>query len=206
LFINSPSTTTEVTATANLSAPANNSTTPFWDEVYLVWDDMPGANQYFVQVSRSQTFPENLIVEEVIVSNAVYNVQTLNAGTTYYWRVKAYNEVSACTGYSAVRKFSTSSFTVDTKQALTTASIQLQPNFTNEGQTVNLNIQADKKIDATIRIVNMAGQVMQNTENVTFQAGTHIHRIKTQGLAPGVYIVNFQTAQGQVNERLIITD
>jgi hypothetical protein len=206
LFINSPSTTTEVTATANLSAPANNSTTPFWDEVYLVWDDMPGANQYFVQVSRSQTFPENLIVEEVIVSNAVYNVQTLNAGTTYYWRVKAYNEVSACTGYSAVRKFSTSSFTVDTKQALTTASIQLQPNFTNEGQTVNLNIQADKKIDATIRIVNMAGQVMHNTENVTFQAGTHIHRIKTQGLAPGVYIVNFQTAQGQVNERLIITD
>jgi hypothetical protein len=89
---------------------------------------------------------------------------------------------------------------------LTTASIQLQPNFTNEGQTVNLNIQADKKIDATIRIVNMAGQVMHNTENVTFQAGTHIHRIKTQGLAPGVYIVNFQTAQGQVNERLIITD
>jgi hypothetical protein len=206
LFINSPSTTTEVTAAANLAAPANNSTTPFWDEVYLNWDNVSGANQYLVQISRSQTFPDNLIVEEEIVSNSLFLAQNLNAGTTYYWRIKAYNEVSPCNGYSAVRKFTTSSFTVNTKQALTTASIQLQPNFTNEGQTVNLNIQADKKIEATIRIVNINGQIMQNSANVTFQAGTHVHAIKTQGLAPGVYIVNFQTAQGQINERLIITN
>ena len=206
LFINSPSTTTEVTTAATLSAPANNSTTPFWDEVYLNWDDVSGANQYFVQISRSQTFPDNLIVEEEIVSNSLFLAQNLNAGTTYYWRIKALNEVSPCNGYSPVYKFTTSSFTTDTKQALSATSIQLQPNFTSEGQIVNLNINTEKKIEATIRIVNMNGQIMKNVENTTFQAGTHIHQLQTQGLAPGVYIVNLQTAEGQINERLMITN
>jgi hypothetical protein len=204
LFNSSPSSTTEITAAATLSAPANNSTTPFWDEVYLNWDDVPGANQYFVQIGRNQSF--SILVEEAVVSNSLYLSQTLLAGTVYYWRVKAYNEVSICNDYSAVYKFTTSSFTTDTKQALTATSIQLQPNFTSEGQSVNLNIKTDKKIEATIRIVNMSGQVMKAVENATFQAGTHIHEIQTQGLAPGVYILNLQTEEGQINERLMITN
>lgn len=204
LFNSSPSSTTEITAAANLSAPADNSTTPFWDEVYLNWDDVSGANQYFVQIGRNQSF--SVLVEEAVVSNSLYLSQTLTAGTTYYWRVKAYNEVSACNNYSTVYKFTTSSFTTDTKQALTATSIQLQPNFTSEGQTVNLNIKTDKKIEATIRIVNMNGQVMKDVQNTTFQAGTHIHQLPTEGLAPGVYIVNLQTEEGQINERLMITN
>lgn len=204
LFTSSPASTTEITTAANLVSPANGATTPFHDEVFLNWDNVPGANRYFVQIARNSSF--SLITEEVIVTNSIYMSNTLNAGSNYYWRVKAYNEVSICNGYSPARQFTTSSFTVDTKEALSLTSVKLQPNFTSEGQIINLNIQTDAKIDATIRIVNVAGQVIRNMGNIAFQAGTHIHKIETQGLAPGVYIVNLQTAQGQINERLIITN
>lgn len=199
-----PSTTTEITAATTLTSPSNGATTPFWDEVYLNWDDVADANQYFVQIARNQSF--SLIVEEAIVTNSVYASTVLSSGTNYYWRVKAYNEVSNCNAYSSTRQFTTSSFTTDTEEAFDITSIKLQPNVTSAGQLINLNIQTEEKIDATIRIVNVNGQVMKNIDNVTFQAGTHIHKIETAGLAPGVYIVNLQTPQGQINERLMITN
>jgi hypothetical protein len=204
LFVSSPASTTEITTAATLVSPGNGATTPYHDEVYLNWDDVPGANQYFVQIARNSSF--SLIIEEVLVTNSIYTSNILSAGINYYWRVKAFNEVSVCNNFSASRQFTTSSFTVNTKEALTSTAIKLQPNFTSEGQIVNLNIQTDAKIDATIRIVNVAGQVMKSIDNVTFQAGTHVHEIETQGLTPGVYIVNLQTANNQINERLIITD
>ncbi len=199
-----PSSTIEITTPATLVAPTNNGTSPFWDEVFLDWDDVSGANKYFVQISRNSSF--SLLVDEAIVTNSLYASTALSAGTNYFWRVKAYNEISVCNGYSATRQFSTSSFTTGTKEVLNTTAIKLQPNFTSEGQVINLNIQTQEKIEATIRIVNVAGQVVQAINNLTFQAGTHIHQIETTGLTPGVYIVNLQTDKGQVNEKLIITN
>ena len=198
-----PASTIEVTTPANLVSPANNGTSQFWDEVYLNWDDTPDANQYLVQIARNQSF--SLMVEEVVVSNSVYVSNALNPGTSYFWRVKAYNEVSPCNDFSAVRKFTTSSFTVSTEENFTNTAISLRPNVTQEGGLVNLNIETESKIEATIRIINVNGQVMKHTENVTFQAGNHTHQIETSGLAAGVYIVNMQTANGQINERLLIT-
>lgn len=201
-----PVSTTEITTAANLVSPANNATTQFWDEVYLNWDDVPGATQYYLEINRSPQFSPQLVVEEVIVTNSIHVASALNASTNYYWRVKAFNEVSPCNSFSAVRQFTTSSFTTDTEEKFASTEVMLQPNVTNEGQIINLNINTESKIDATIRIVNVNGQVMKNIENVTFQAGTHIHQIETAGLAPGVYIVNLQTTKGQINERLLITN
>lgn len=201
-----PNSTVQITTAANLTAPGNNATTQFFDEVYLNWDDLPNATQYYVEINRSPQFTSQLMIDEVLVTNSNYVVTNLTANTDYYWRVKAFNEVSACNSFSTASKFTTSSFPVSTKEALAITTISLRPNVTEKGQFVNLNVQTESKIDATIRIVNVNGQVMKNIENVTFQAGTHIHQIETAGLAPGVYIVNMQTVNGQINERLLITN
>lgn len=201
-----PVSTTVLASAASLTAPGNNTTTQYFDEVYLNWDDVPGATQYYIEINRSSQFSSQLMVNELLVTNSDLVLSDLTAGTKYYWRVKAFNEVSSCNSFSSVRSFTTSSFPVSTNQLLSTTAISLRPNVTAEGQVVSLNIQTEEKIDATIRIVNVNGQVMKNIENVTFQAGTHIHEIETAGLAPGVYIVNMQTANGQINERLMITN
>lgn len=198
-----PANTADVTTPVALVSPANNGTTFNFDEVYLDWDDVPGANTYFVQIARNQSF--SLLVEETVVTNSLYTTGSLSANTNYYWRVKAYNEVSVCNPFSATRKFTTSSFPVSTDKQFDVTTIKLQPNLANEGQVVNLNITTERKIDATIRIINVNGQVMKNVANINFQAGTHVHQIETAGLAPGVYIVNLRTDLGQVNERLVIT-
>jgi hypothetical protein len=199
-----PASTVAISAPTNLVSPADNGTTQFWDEVYLNWDDTPDATQYLVQIARNQSF--SLMVEEAIVTNSIFTSNVLNPGTAYFWRVKAFNEVSPCNSFSPIRKFTTSSFTVSTKETFTNTSIAIRPSVAKEGQFINLDVNTTSRIDATIRIINVNGQVMRNAENVTFQEGTHTHRIETAGLAPGVYIVNMQTATGQINERLLITE
>jgi hypothetical protein len=198
----SPSTTTPVAAVATLMTPANNAVTPYYDEVYLNWDDVPNATMYLVQIGRTQNF--SLIEEEVIVTNSAYTAQGLNASTNYYWRVMALNEVTNCNGFSSTFKFTTSTFTVGTEEIINASTIKLQPNVAQAGQTVNLNINTTEKVDATIRIVNLAGQVVKNIGQVTFATGETIHELTTDGLASGVYIVHIQTEKGQWNERLLI--
>ncbi|MFK7948280.1 MAG: T9SS type A sorting domain-containing protein [Saprospiraceae bacterium] len=200
-----PSTTVQVASVANLTAPANNATTQFYDEVFLNWDAVADANQYYIEVNRFQNFSLNGKIDEVMVTNNSYLLTGLSANTTYYWRVKAFNEVSSCAGFSSTRQFRTSSFPVSTSGKLKTTEIKLEPNFASEGQIVNLNIQTKEKIDATIRIINLNGQILKD-ENLTLQSGTHIHSVSTEGLSSGVYIVNLQTAKGQINERLVITN
>lgn len=200
-----PVSSNEVTAVAALDAPVDNGATEYYDEAYLIWNPVPNATRYLVQVARSSSFSSALIVAEEIVTSTQFIVSDLNASTNYYWRVMAFNDIDVCNDFSAVRSFTSGSFTTDTKNIFSNTSIQLQPNVVNEGNLVKLNIKTDKSIDATIRIVNMAGQVVKNVGNTTFPTGTTTHQIATEGLAAGVYIVNLQSAQGQVNERLVIT-
>jgi hypothetical protein len=201
-----PASTAEIVGTASAIAPQGGVTTAFHDEVYLNWTPVSNATRYLLQVARSPNFSSSLIVEETFVTAPPFVVTSLNPGTTYHWRVKPITPVDMCAPFSTATSFTTSSFTTNTNNIVETTAIELQPNFASEGQLVNLNVKTTENIEATIRIVNMAGQVMQNVERVNFPAGASIHAIPTNGLTSGVYIVNLQTAKGQVNERLVITN
>ncbi len=200
-----PTSSNEVTAGPVLDVPLDNGATEYYDQSYLIWNAVPNATRYLVQVGRNANFSAALIVAEEIVSGTQFVATNLNPNTLYYWRIMAFNDIDVCGNFSTTQKFTSGGFPVGTNNVFSNTSIQIQPNVVNEGNTINLNIKTEKPIDATINIVNMAGQVVKNVENTTFQSGTTTRQISTTGLAAGVYIVNLQSAQGQINERLVIT-
>ncbi|TET22411.1 MAG: fibronectin type III domain-containing protein [Candidatus Stahlbacteria bacterium] len=75
--------------------------------VELVWEAVPGAKGYYVQVSENILF-NGFFVERVESSPYPFVVLTsadLDAGTTYYWRVYAEDEHHYWSEPSGTRSF-----------------------------------------------------------------------------------------------------
>ena len=95
---------TLATGTPTLVAPAdasvNQATTPM-----MIWNAVPGANTYRLQLSTSNTFATTLY-DDSTRTNTTQSVPGLTIGTTYYWRVDS--KISGGTSaYSNVWSFTT---------------------------------------------------------------------------------------------------
>jgi predicted phage tail protein len=71
--------------------------------VVLVWTPMASAREYRVEVSKSPTFA-SLVAKDTVGRDTTDVLNSLGAGTTYYWRVQAFNEGGAGP-YSEIRAF-----------------------------------------------------------------------------------------------------
>jgi len=71
--------------------PQNNSTI-MEDEVDLTWSDVFGANGYKVQISLSESFSSG--VSEFLTVATIHPISGLNVGSTYFWRVRAYDNIA----------------------------------------------------------------------------------------------------------------
>lgn len=65
-----------------------NSTLP----VELTWSPRGYANYYDLQVSSDSLF-SNIVIDEVLLREAVYSFDALESGIRYYWRVRAYTDM-----------------------------------------------------------------------------------------------------------------
>ena len=200
---NPPTATTEVTAMTTLVEPINNQPAIYYDNVLLKWTAVPNATHYFVQVSRFSSFA--VLQDEFITTSTQATLTNLLSAKKYYWRVKAYNEISPCTNMTAHEDFTTSNITVKTKNIQGLNNISLRPNVISNNQTANLVIDTEKNFETTIRIFGMNGQVM-NEENVNIQSGLTNHQLNTQNLSAGLYIVSLEIEGKRVNRKLVISN
>ncbi len=88
------------TLVSPLNAAVNQSVTPT-----LIWNDVPGADTYRVQVSTSNTFATTFYNDSTRTSTS-QQILGLTIGTTYFWRVNAKN-AAGTSNYSIVRSFTT---------------------------------------------------------------------------------------------------
>ena len=73
--------------------------------VTLSWNPASGSTLYRVQVSKNASFAP-VFFEDSTLANTARQVENLDSGATYYWRVNARN-MGGTSGYSAVRSFTT---------------------------------------------------------------------------------------------------
>ena len=106
--------------------------------VSLSWTSLQNADQYTVEVSKSETFSSSTLSKSVESSSTT--IEGLDFSTTYFWRVKPNN---ACGegAYSEVGSFSTYSVNCNTYDAsgLPTRIVDAKGGFT-EITRVNLDI------------------------------------------------------------------
>lgn len=109
-----------------LVAPANGADALFSD-VALTWEDDINVEDYLIEISTSSNF--DAIVDTQILTTNSY-AATLALETTYYWRIKGFNQCSGSTT-SSVNSFSTGVPTCGFSITATDTPIAISPTGTN---------------------------------------------------------------------------
>ncbi len=73
--------------------------------VNLKWKEIAGASHYHVQGTRSNNI-NNLTIDTVVTDTSII-LNDLDAGFTYRWRVRAFNNYSTCSPYTIFSTFIT---------------------------------------------------------------------------------------------------
>ena len=168
--------------------------------VDLTWETVPHATHYVVQVSRLASFA--VIAYNGIVSDTSLLLTELLNDKTYYWRVKAFNQGYTCAPISPVESFETRNI-ARTENINSIEDFRIYPTVLESGQLLNIEIESRKNLDANIAIYNIAGQrVLQ--QNLDINAGKNKAQIAIPMLSGGTYIVHIQTAEGVINEKVVV--
>ncbi len=83
----------------------------------LSWRALPGALSYDLQLALTPEFSSRAVDLTGLVDTAFHLSYPLNGGTTYYWRVRAYNACGAGT-WSPVRSFATKEASCAVQQSI----------------------------------------------------------------------------------------
>lgn len=83
-------------------------------------------------------------------------------------------------------------------------SVNLFPNPTVDNSVLRLDIKESTKANLTVS--DITGKVVQSIfQGQTIAAGSHEFKLETRNLNPGVYLVRFDSAEGQVIRKLTVT-
>jgi len=169
----------------------------------LTWEIVEGATDYLVEINRLPNFSPSFVVERTTANIGSLNVSGLSPETTYYWRVRPFNDANTCIAYSPGASFRTDE-AVSVHQIEDAESFNLYPNPSNGAEEILLEINTSEVIEAEIKLYNIQGQLIEGYRH-QFTGGTDAAKINTTMLSQGAYIVVIQTETGTTHERFLIT-
>lgn len=199
LGVNSTPNLAQINAAPNLTSPVANAIEQF-DFVELEWDGVANATHYVVQVSRLPSF-SFLEFNEIITDTTVL-ITTLQDNRDYYWRVRAFNQGYTCAPTSVSAAFETQDL-VRTENIASVERFGIYPTIIENGQNLTIEITTRKKLDAQLRIFNIAGQQML-AQPFNLNIGENQEIISLSNLTGGTYIVQIQTEEGMINEKIVV--
>ena len=191
---------TEINGIPDLVAPVGGATTSGYNNVLIDWTPVDGATHYVLEIDLAANF--SIIPQRFVVAGDSYWVTTLNASTTYFWRVRPFNSYVACTDKSVTGEFKTPSTTSTVEPAFVN-NWTVRPNPVAQGDQLEIIIDSNENFDATIRLLTTAGQLVQ-MEQATFNSGTAYHTVDTRDLTAGIYLLSIQSDAGVLNRRVVI--
>ncbi|MFK7948281.1 MAG: T9SS type A sorting domain-containing protein [Saprospiraceae bacterium] len=189
----------EISNAPNQVSPAASGVEQF-DFVELEWNTVTNATHYAVQVSR---FPSFLLLEyNAITTDTTALITSLQNNRSYYWRVKAFNQGYTCAPTSPTVSFQTENL-VRTENIESVERFGIYPTIIENGQNLTVEITTRKRFETQLRIFNIAGQQMLN-QPFNVNIGKNQEIITLPNLAGGTYIVQIQTEEGMINEKIVV--
>ena len=192
-------------ATPVLVSPAAGSTTNFYNNIQLDWNDVPNVIVYQVDISRFSSFSGS---RTFLVTTSDININPtsapgfgLLADATYYWRVRAIVPYKNCDNLTS------SSFKTGTLSAVREISgithFTVSPNPLSKSQNLSVQMTSEAAFDAKISLYNTVGQVVK-TEKRSFAAGFSNQEVSVSNLPNGTYILTIESEKGVLNKRIVI--
>ena len=182
--------TDEITNSPQAIYPEHNGTSDYFDEVSLIWDDVPGASFYFVEVSPIPIFGNNSIVQTLVYDNE-FIINDLNPNATYHWRVKAMNETNFCAPISQRFTFQTSDIRTSVSVfPESSISFSLIKNPLSTGMNPSILIKNNQDFqELKFEIYSINGQLL-STESASLSSGNHKLSLNHNFNATGMYFIS----------------
>lgn len=191
----------------NLLLPEHNVTLPYNNFVELVWNKVPNADYYIVQMNRTNNFNGAILFTEVVSDTSLVFEEGLEDNTRYYWRVRPFNKYHVEGDFGEqVFRFRNGDFPVNTIDAALNAAITVAPNPVSGGQALRINgrdLGLNGKL--TYDLIDAAGRVLFTRENLAVAAAGFNEHIETSNLPAGVYFLRLRLNEKLVTKRVVIT-
>jgi hypothetical protein len=192
----------EIVTPSNLIvSPAPAEVTQYYDEVFLDWNPVTGANYYLLELDVTATFNSPLVQTFVLTESSAL-VTTLQANKTYQWRVRPFNNYYTCA--SPVGSSFKTSLVSATKQLTQLNAWKAVPNPVAAGQSLSLFFDANEDSEINILLMNAEGRVLRQINSRQVPAGSSSLDLPLDGVQPGFYMVVLQNEQGRDVRKVIV--
>ncbi|WP_157974293.1 T9SS type A sorting domain-containing protein [Lewinella sp. IMCC34183] len=190
----------------SLLSPANNERVRFSDSVQLIWNKVPNADFYLVQLNRGANFSGNPLTSFFTSDTSVAITDILLPRTKYYWRVRAVNRYDVTGDFSGVREFVNGRelSTATRQDALLAAAVRLSPNPVSARHPLRLSAAGIGSGELSAQLIDLSGRVRaeQPRQRVS---GSFELEFATADLPAGIYLVRVTLDSRQLTRRVIVT-
>lgn len=167
--------------------------------IELQWLPIEGAQFYLVEVDNVANFTFRPFRK--IVSTTSFIIDSLTAGRTFYWRVKAFNETYGCAPFSETRNLSTPTFE---RLPNFVEALQVVPNPASPRDVVSFQLSSTRSFEANLQLYHITGQLVKEFGRKRFIEGENRFDLPIDGVTPGVFIISLRSTSGIVNTKLLI--
>lgn len=201
-----PPTTANVGGAVTIVAPQNNTTVPTFNGVFIQWNAVQDASNYYYEVYRALNGNQfgNVLLTGTTNQTGI-TLTTLLANTAYIVKVMPYNAYRTCNTFTNVL-FTTGDVGVGVENLSNINAFSAVPNPLVSGQSLSVNIEANSSFEANLKLYSINGQLVQNMMNLSILNGSNTVQVSTENLPKGVYILNIETPQGVMNDRIMIME
>jgi endo-1,4-beta-xylanase len=169
----------------------------------LIWKKSESADSYHVQVSKSIAFTS--LIVDTTVTDTTLRLKPLDAGSRYYWRVSATNDIGE-SNFSDALGFVAGDQIVSVEELRDLPYeynlYQNYPNPFNPETTISFNLPEDSYV--RLILLDVLGKVVKVIASDKFSAGRNSITFDASGLVSGVYFYRMETSLYNNNKKLIL--
>jgi hypothetical protein len=175
-----------------LSVPSDGST-DIAIPTTLHWTPVTSATGYELQTARDSLFT-NVVLDDSAIASTSRQIDSLNEGTIYYWRVRG--RTSSQRGpYSVAWRFSTfdpskTAVDLDLSIPLDYVLHQNYPNPFNPDTRIQFGLPS--RTHVTIKVFDALGREIGTLENSVLDKGYYTRTWSSKGSPSGVYFCRMQ--------------
>ena len=187
---------TPLTSSVEVIAPQNFDVYESFDGALIEWEAVEHAETYVINISGDQSLRYE-------TSDTELYIEDLEPSSAYTLEIRALNKFGTGCQTSTRRIFDTGSGSTSVNETESINELNIYPNPVRGQRDLVLDFNSNKKLDGKIKLHNIQGHVVE-LNNTTFAAGKNNIKINTRSLTSGLYILEIETAEGIISEKIVV--
>jgi len=169
----------------------------------FVWKSSKTADSYTLQVSTTNRFSS--FVVDTTVTDTIFQVDSLSAGTRYYWRVCASNSYGQG-DFSAAASFTTGSSVVSVdEENYSPYEFDLAQNYPNPfNPSTFISYSVPNACEVSLKVYDVLGKEVSILVDAVQQQGEYIVKFNAGMLPSGVYFYKLQAGNNVAVKKFML--